>query len=117
MRSAAPGAWRASASEPGATVFETSVRDVWRREARLVGRYLAARFFACWALYQGGGLRSHAAWVRLALDTLSVEAARRAESEGGALDAGGLLEAIRETDLRLLHLADPAVLARGLEES
>lgn len=117
VRRAAPSAWRPPAAWPSESAFETGVRPGWRREARLVGRYLAARFFACWALYQGGGLRSHAAWVRLALDTLAVEAARRAETAAGALAADDLVEAVRETDRRLLHLAAPDVLARGLEAS
>jgi hypothetical protein len=115
VRLAAPPAWRASAARPGERAFEDRVRPAWRRERPLLGRYLCARFFACWALYQGGGLRSHAAWTRLVLDTLAVEAARRAEASGTGFERRDLLEAIRETDRRLLHLAEAGSLARGLE--
>jgi hypothetical protein len=115
VRRAAPGAWRPAAAWPSGETFGRHVRSVWRREARLLGRYLSTRFFACWALFQGGGLRSHVAWTRLVLDTLAVEAARRAAAAEGPLDTAGLLEAIRETDRRLLHLADPERLVRGLE--
>lgn len=115
VRRAAPPEWRPPGGWPSESAFEERVRPTWRRQARLVGRYLAARFFASWSLYQGGGLRAHAAWVRVALDTLAVEAARRAGGAGGAFAAPDLVAAVREADRRLLHLADPEAVVRGLE--
>jgi hypothetical protein len=116
VRRAAPEPWRAPGRRPREEVFERRVRPAFRRESRLLGRYLGTRFFACWGLFLGGGLRSHAAWVGLALDVLAVEAAQRAEAAGAEPGPADLLEAIRETDLRLLHLADPGLLTRGLED-
>ena len=60
---------------------------------RVVRRYLAARAFASWMAYQGGGMAAVLGSLRVALAVLEEESARLP-----------LKEAIRQADLRLLHL-------------
>jgi Fe-S-cluster containining protein len=59
---------------------------------RVLGRFLAAHAFANWTAHQGNGLR---AWLR------SLEVAYALASDYG----------VRQADLLIRHLADPAVLA------
>jgi len=77
-----------------------------------VKRYLAAKCFASWSAYQGEGLRTTARLIEAALAVLQVESARRAD---GPLERAALVEAVRRSDLLLVHLADPAELARRLD--
>jgi hypothetical protein len=68
---------------------------------RVIRRYLAARAFASWMAYQGGGLSAIVASLRFALKVLREEMTRRP-----------LRGAIRETDLQILHLTPRDELAR-----
>jgi hypothetical protein len=52
--------------------------------------------------------------LRLALGLLRAEAARGCADAGRALDPDLLKEAVRRSDLLLVHLADPEALARRL---
>jgi hypothetical protein len=79
-----------------------------------IRRWLAARAFASWFALQGEGLRTTVASLRVALGVLRAEAARGSTEADRALDASLLLEAIRRSDLLLVHLADPEALARRL---
>jgi hypothetical protein len=88
------------------------VRPSWPGLARPVRHYLAARAFASWCGLQGRGLRTTVQGVRAALSVLRVEAARVCAGTPAALDGTGLREAIRATDLLLVHLAAPEALAR-----
>lgn len=72
--------------------------------ARPVARYLAARLFGSWSALRHEGLLAWTAAVSDALDVLRVEAARQLAA-GASLDAVRLHEAIRRTDLLLVHLA------------
>ena len=82
-----------------------------------VHRWLAARAFASWLALQGEGLRTTVMGLRLALAVLTAELHRgRADSQEG-VDPAILLEAIRRADLLLVHLADPAALARRLSRA
>lgn len=72
-----------------------------------VTRYLAAKCVGSWAAYQGHGLRSFVASVRLAAHVLLVEMARGAEAE----PRDRVREAIRRSDLLLVHLAESTALA------
>jgi hypothetical protein len=80
----------------------------WGPFAPVVRRYLAARAFASWCSVQGPGLRTSVRALQAALAVL------RAEVGTGPLDRSVLTEAIRRTDLRLVHLASPELLARSL---
>jgi Fe-S-cluster containining protein len=86
----------------------------WRLLAPPIGRWLAAKAFASWLALQGDGLRTTVLGLRLALGVLRSEATRACVERDRPLDAALLKEALRRADLLLLHLADPAALARRL---
>jgi hypothetical protein len=79
-----------------------------------IRRWLAAKAFASWLVLQGEGLRTTVLGLRLALGLLRAEAARGCADAGRALDPDLLREAVRRSDLLLVHLADPEALARRL---
>lgn len=100
VRAAIPDALRPPDREPHAVD--------WGPFALAVRRYLAARAFASWASVQGPGLRTTVRALQAALAVL------RAEVGPAVLERSTLTEAIRRTDLRLVHLASPEALARSL---
>jgi hypothetical protein len=63
------------------------------RERAAVKRWLAARLFGAWIAYQGNGLAATLAYLRSCLETFEMEA---------AID-GSPIEAIRRSDLRIVH--------------
>jgi hypothetical protein len=63
-----------------------------------VKRWLAARLFGAWSAYQGDGLAFTLRYLRMCLQTFDEEVAAD----------GNPLEAIRRSDLRILHAAGPA---------
>lgn len=65
----------------------------------VIRRYLAARAFASWMAYQGGGIAAVLGSLRVVLSALEEQSAQLP-----------LKEAIRQTDLRLLHLMPRATL-------
>lgn len=83
-------------------------------EAMVIRRFLAARAFASWYAYQGNGLAAVLGSLRLSLSVLRTRLAQLAPGLGGATNRP-LKEAIRQTDLELLHLADRTELARRLD--
>jgi Fe-S-cluster containining protein len=85
--------------------FQEWVAPAWVGFAPVVRRYLASKLFANWCAYQGEGLRTVVRSVRAALAVLSVEASRHCAAAGRVLDEGLLVEAIRSSDLLLVHLA------------
>jgi hypothetical protein len=102
VRAAIPDALRPSDLEPGAVD--------WGAFGPVVRRYLAARAFASWCAVQGPGLRTAVRALQAALAVLRGEVRHTARP----LDSAVLTEAIRRTDLRLVHLASPEALARTL---
>jgi Fe-S-cluster containining protein len=93
---------------------EAALAAAWPAHARTIRRYLAAKAFASWCGVQGDGLRTAVAFLRVALDTLRVEAAGAAAASQRPLDGAMLKEAIRASDLLLVHLADPEEMSRVL---
>jgi hypothetical protein len=81
----------------------------------VIRRYLAARAFASWMAYQGSGLRAVVGSVVLTLRVLRHEIAAR-QHRGTILTASQLKEAIRATDLRLVHQMPRDELARRASE-
>lgn len=67
-----------------------------------VTRWLAARLFGAWTAYQGDGLAATLRYLRACLDTFT----READLDGDAF------EAIRRSDLRILHSAAPVGVER-----
>ncbi len=86
----------------------------WPSLARPIRHWLATKAFASWLALQGEGLRTTALGLRVALGVLRAEAARGCAEAGRRLDRALLREAVRRADLLLIHLADPAALAKRL---
>ena len=86
------------------------VAPAWADYAVALARYRAAKAFASWALYLGDGIAAVNRSVEQAVAVLQVEAARQCAADGQVLNAGRLTEAIRRTDLLLVHYADAALL-------
>jgi len=80
----------------------------WLLWAGVIGRYLAAKAHASWAMYLGEGPRAVERMVGLARTVLQVEAVRHCRASRHGLDRATLTASIRQSDLLLLHHADPA---------
>jgi Fe-S-cluster containining protein len=74
-------------------------------------RYAAAKAYASWSLYMGDGIDAAIDSARIAAAVLRIEAARQCGWSGRELDRELLTEAIRQSDLLLVHYADPGKLA------
>jgi len=86
------------------------------RFARPLCRYLAARAFACWPLYQGCGLHTQLVYLEAALALVRAQTTHARARREATGDGAALREAIRWTDLLLVHHAEPESLARALDE-
>jgi Fe-S-cluster containining protein len=91
--------------------------DAWQP---VVGRYLAARAFAGWVGYYGSGLLTWYRSVQAAYAVLRNSCARvwiRADrgAETLPLDEPMMVEALREADRLLIHMASAADLAAALD--
>ena len=71
--------------------------------APVIERFLAAKLFASWAAYLGDGTTAVRHSVRAAHAVLQEEMARAVKQAARPIDAGLLKQAIRRTDLRLVH--------------
>lgn len=90
----------------------TFVRPAWEQWHAPVDRYLAAKAFASWTAYQGRGVKTIVRGIEAALALVRVEAARQCRNAQRRLDDALLLEAIRQADYLLNHLAVGEELAR-----
>jgi hypothetical protein len=81
------------------------VQAPWETWSHPLRNYVAAKAFACWTAYQGRGLRSIVRGLEAAVALVRVEAARQCRDAGRALDQDLLLEAFRQADFALNHLA------------
>lgn len=110
-RSAVPLPWT---WPPAPTDFEAAwwalAAPSWPGFAGVLQRYAAAKIFASWAAYDDAGLAAVRQAARVASAVLRVECARRCRQAGRALDRELLTEAIRQSDLLLVHYADPSQL-------
>jgi len=93
--------------DDGLRVWHERVAPVWSRWTPVVGRYLAARAHASWAMCLGRGPADVAHAVAAARAVLQVEAVRACADPAALLDAERLKAAIRRADLLLVHYADP----------
>jgi Fe-S-cluster containining protein len=115
---AAPLSWPAAPDDLDST-WNEHVAPAWPSFAGVIGRYLAAKVFASWANYLGDGTEGVLRQKEIAEAVLIVEAARQcslanpagAGRERPPLDAAMLKEAIRQSDLLLVHYADSRVLS------
>jgi hypothetical protein len=76
--------------------------------------YLATRVFANWIAYQGMGLRSIVEWLHTCAAVWRHHALRGALDAGTAPGTGDLVEAVRLTDLLLLHAIDSQAFATSV---
>ena len=97
-----------------ADVDERYVAPAWSGFARPVRRFLAAKAFASWCAHQGRGLRTNVLELAVALAVLRVQAARLGARAGRTIDGALFIEALRASDLLLLHLVSREGLAAAL---
>ena len=110
----APASPRAAVRTPDMARVGALVDAGWSRHHAPLCRWLAAKAFGSWVALQGDGVRTTVASLRLALGVLRAEAARGCAHAERELDAPVLKEALRRSDLLLLHLVDVQALAREL---
>ncbi|MGQ0733754.1 MAG: hypothetical protein ACT4QD_08875 [Acidobacteriota bacterium] len=109
---ASAAAWPGYPIDSVADAWTRWVAPEWLSFSAVIGRFLAAHAFANWTAYQGRGLPSTVEWLHVVLAVLRAEAIRGCTREGGALTRARLIDAVRQTDLLLVHLADQSVMSR-----
>lgn len=105
-----PWTWQ-GAPEGVSSIWWSSVAPHWHWFDEALRRYAAAKVFASWSAYMGDGLSAVMHHTRMAAAVLRVESARQCAIFGRALDRELMIEAIRQSDLLLVHYADPSLLA------
>jgi hypothetical protein len=90
------------------------VAPAWDTLAPFALRYLGARGFASWTAYQARGIRTQIAELFMTAAVLRVECARACTARQRMLDVDMLTEAVRASDLLLVHLADRTMLMAWL---
>jgi hypothetical protein len=90
---------------------------VWSGFHRPVNNYLAAKAFASWTAYQGRGLATIVRGLDAALALVRIEGARQCRDADRELDRDLLLEAFRNADFALNHLAVGEALAAAWSEA
>lgn len=83
------------------------IAPAWSRWTGVVGRYLAAKAHASWAMCLGQGPADVERAVAVARVVVQVEVVRECADVGTPLDRERLKAAIRRADLLLVHHADP----------
>ena len=113
-RAAVPPPWGWPPAPPDLeAAWWSAVAPAWPRFDDVLRRYAAAKVFASWAAYQGDGVAAVREVARMAAAVLRIECARQCLDTGGALDRERLTEAIRQSDLLLVHYADPRLLSQA----
>lgn len=111
---AIPDEWRPEVDTRDlAECYQHHVARQWTDFDAPLRRYLAAKAFASWTAYQGGGFLTIVRGLEAALALVRVEAVRRCRDADRALDADLLREAFREADFSLNHLASGDELAEA----
>ena len=95
------------------SLWYAQVAPAWPHFADVLTRYAAAKAFASWSLYMGDGIGAAESAARLAHAVLRIECARQCRAFGRPLDRELLANAIEQSDLLLVHYADPETLARA----
>jgi Fe-S-cluster containining protein len=83
----------------------------WHHFKDVLTKYAAAKVFASWSLYLGNGVAAATHAARIAAAVVRIETVRQCLAFGRPLDRELLTEAIRQSDLLLVHYADPSLLA------
>ena len=106
VMSAIPEEWRPEPDTHGLDeAYRHDVVPAWNCWKAPLKRYLAAKAFACWTAYQGRGFLTIVRGLEAALALVRIEAARQCRDTRRPLDAPLLVEAIRQADYMLNHLA------------
>jgi Fe-S-cluster containining protein len=95
------------------SLWFSQVAPAWPHFEDVLTRYAAAKAFGSWSLYLGEGVAAADATARMAHAVLRVECARQCRAFGRPLDRELLMHAIEQSDLLLVHYADPERLARS----
>jgi len=106
----APWSWQ-PVPDNVSSAWWSGVAPVWHRFDDVCTRYAAAKIFGSWSAYLGHGLDAVTKTAAMAAAVLRVESARQTMLYGRALDRELMSEAIRQSDLLLVHYADPSLLA------
>ncbi|MEO7132887.1 MAG: hypothetical protein ABI024_01590 [Vicinamibacterales bacterium] len=111
-RSAVPAPWNwPEPPERLSEIWWSQVATAWVHFDEVLANYAAAKMFASWSLYLGDAVDAAAHSARIASAVLRVEAARQCALFHRPLDRELLIEAIRQSDLLLVHYADPGLIA------
>ena len=114
VMAAVPEDLKPPADEEGLdTAMGAYVQPAWATFHAPINRYLAAKAFASWTAYQGRGIRTIVRGIEAALALVRVEASRQCRNARRTLDDALLLEAIRQADFLLNHLAVGEELAKA----
>jgi len=114
VMAAVPDDLKPAADEDGLDdAWTNSVREAWHEHRAPVNRFLAAKAFASWTAYQGRGVKTIVRGLEAALALVRVEAARQCRTAARPLDRELLLEAFRQADFALNHLAVGEDLAKA----
>ena len=93
------------------SIFFAMVAPSWTNFEDVLTRYAAGKVFGSWSLYLGEGIEAAEHTARIAHAVLRVECARQCRMFGRPLDRELLSNAIEQSDLLLVHYADPERLA------
>jgi hypothetical protein len=99
---------------PRPSIDEGFVGVIPREFDGVVRAYLAARLFGNWVAYHGQGLHAVVEYLQVALAVLKMEAARHRARVAPSSPWQTVIDAIRNADLLLVHLADAKTLSRLL---
>ena len=108
----APWAW-ASVPTDLERHWAALVAPAWASLAGVVQRYRAAKVFASWSAHDEDGVAAVLRVAAIADAVLRVETVRQCVTAGRVLDADLLKQAIRQSDLLIVHYADARVLSSG----
>jgi hypothetical protein len=87
-----------------------------RDNQAVVCRYLASKAFASWSAYEGHGIRTLVAELLVSDLVLRVECDRLFRASGHRWDRSLMTEAVRQSDLLLVHLIDRPQMIEWLGE-
>jgi Fe-S-cluster containining protein len=111
-RAAVPAPWTWPAPpEHLDEIWWSLVAPAWPHFEEVLTNYAAAKLHASWSLYLGDGVEAAAHTARIASAVLRIECARQCATFRRPLDRELMIEAIRQSDLLLVHYADPGLLA------
>ena len=114
-RAAVPAPWSwPEAPDHLEAIWCSLVAPAWPHFDDVLTRYAAAKVFASWSLYLGDGVEAAAETARIAAAVLRIECARQCRAFGRPLDRELMSNAIGQSDLLLVHYADPERLASRL---